>query len=153
MPAVSRVRASSTIAAIGSWLALGCQATTPAPAATPTPAAPQAPLHVTRSGPECDAVIARAVSTADSAKVQVPAPKGVWLPPQPISPSVLGRTLHVRLYVDETGHPDLARTVITGAPRSPYLERFRAALADWRFWPGILDGCAVPGFTEITVTF
>ena len=80
-------------------------------------------------------------------------PTATWLPPQPISPSVRGRTLHIHFYVDETGKPDLARTVITGAPPSPYLERFRAALADWRFWPGILDGCAVPGFTEITVTF
>jgi len=56
------------------------------------------------------------------------------------------------IQVNEAGQVDLGGTVIEGPIRSPYLERFRAQLARWQFWPGLLDGCAVPASTVITMT-
>jgi hypothetical protein len=90
--------------------------------------------------------------TADSAKVMPPTPKYTRLPPEPHPRDLEGRTLVIRFRVNEKGQPDLAATVITGPIRSPYLERFIESLRGWTFRPALLEGCAVPGSTEIKFT-
>jgi hypothetical protein len=119
--------------------------------ATPEAPRPSAPVQPTRFGADCDSVIWRATMTADSAQATRPSPKNAMLPPHPVPDYLRGRPLVVRFRVDEAGKPDLRASIIRGPIRSPYLERFTTALALWTFWPAVLDGCAVPGSTEISI--
>jgi hypothetical protein len=77
----------------------------------------------------------------------------VRLPPEPRPSKLRGQTVTVRFRVNELGQVDLGGTTIRGPIESPYLERFRAELVKWQFAPALLEGCAVPGSTAITVTF
>jgi len=90
--------------------------------------------------------------TADSTQVFPPMPRYTVLPPPPVPQYLLGRTLVIRFRISENGKPDLAATVIRGPIRSPYLERFSAALRGWEFDPGVLNGCAVPASFVVTIT-
>ncbi len=117
------------------------------------PAAASARDEPRRSGAECDSVVWRAVMTEDSTKVFPPTPKHTQLVPPAISEGLRGRTLRVRFRVNEAGRPDLAGTIITGRIEQRYLEAFTATLRKWEFAPAVLDGCAVPGSTEITFSF
>jgi hypothetical protein len=89
--------------------------------------------------------------TADSTKVFPPLPKALLLPPEPVPDYLRGRHLVIRVRVNEKGKPDLAATVFRGPIRSPYLERFADVVRRWEFAPAVLDGCEVPGSTEIAI--
>ena len=77
----------------------------------------------------------------------------VWMPPEPRPGNLRGKTVIMQLRINEAGRVDLGGTVIRGPIESPYLERFKAQLLRWEFAPALLEGCAVPGTTEITVSF
>jgi len=91
--------------------------------------------------------------TADSAKVLPPIPRYTVLPPPSLGAALRGRAFRVRFRVTEAGQPDSARTIIEGRLNEPERQQLLVELLKWAFWPALLEGCAVPGSTVLSLRF
>ena len=123
-----------------------------APGARPPSAATLLALPgPTRSGPECDSVVVRALTSPDSFPHISPNPSGIVLPPRPAGPGVRGKDMHIQLRVDEKGIVDPGSVVIQGITDTVYAKRMYDHLLQYKFYPGILEGCAVPGTWRVII--
>ncbi len=91
--------------------------------------------------------------TPDSVKVSPPMPKYVVLPPPSLGAALRGRAFRVRFRVTEAGQPDSARTIIEGRLTEAERQQLWVHLLKWAFWPALLEGCAVPGSTTLSLRF
>lgn len=127
---------------------LACQPLSPpARSASASPAGATQPIDyvpATRSGSECTVVRARtATSTAtDMAGMQRAMIRVVSTPPFPRGRRVAER-LTVILRVGEDGRVMRDSVFVSGSADASYLRELKAAMQTNRYWPAVLDGCAV----------
>ena len=122
-----------------------------APARSGADAARSEPVRPTRTGPACDTLAARVLAQPDSFSVVAAQPRAVIIPGSPRPKSVVGRTFRVSFLVQPTGKIDAASLAITPEMGS-YRAELERAFLQMEFWPGVLDGCAVPSRNYLNVT-
>jgi hypothetical protein len=96
-------------------------------------------------------VVQRVVLYPDSFPALRPSPEIIIILPPPTQ-EVRGRTIMVRLRVDEKGHVDPGTVVLEGITDNAYAKSFYSRLLSYRFTPAVLEGCAVPSSFSIKVT-
>lgn len=107
----------------------------------------------TRSAAECVDLVARVRAKPDSFASQPPVVHTLEASPGDPPPEVKGKTIRLRVLVDE--HGAIVRDSTTLAIRirdRGYEGRLRASVAHFRFRPAVFEGCAVPAHAVFDVT-
>ncbi|MGI8497502.1 MAG: hypothetical protein ACR2OG_07980 [Gemmatimonadaceae bacterium] len=107
----------------------------------------------TRTAAECAPLAKRARAEGVSVKAQPPRLQGEVSPPLPVPAELHGKSLDVRLVVDERGRVDVGSLTVLGYSNVGYNSKLRGAAAQLRFTPAVLDGCAVPQRTVVRYSF
>lgn len=153
------MRTHPAIPCLGIGIALFTAACVAAPATSSSPAAVSGPTrtgHVapTRSDAECRPLLDSIAATPDAFEVPEPHLAALRIPPLDNVPLHLrGQTIVVRTRVNTSGAVVIDSTTFTPALGDPrYERRFRDVVAEWRFNPSVLHGCAVPSWGTTRVT-
>jgi outer membrane biosynthesis protein TonB len=122
-----------------------------APASVPSGTTPRPMVAPTRSAEECAPLVAQVRAHSDSFQQVPPQLRGIAIPPMEGTPRELrGAHVVIRILVDEVGAQVADSLVITPSIASPGFDReLRRTIAQYRFFPAVLEGCAVPGRTMV----
>ncbi|MDQ6885982.1 MAG: hypothetical protein M3068_01675 [Gemmatimonadota bacterium] len=111
------------------------------------------PATPTRSAAECAPLVKRARAEGMSPRAQPPMLQGELSPPRPSPQELRGRSLEVRLVVDERGRVDVGSITVLGYSNVGYNSKLRLSASQLRFAPAVLEGCAIPQRTVVRYTF
>lgn len=106
----------------------------------------------TRNASECAAVRAKAPST-DTTAMQMPSPSMLSLPTEPLPKDLLGKSVDIRLHVNENGRVIGEGLRVEGIGEHKYVPFLIEKALRYRFWPAVLEGCAVPAWTSVHLDF
>jgi hypothetical protein len=125
----------------------------PVEAAQPPRATPPR-VEPTRSTEECATLVEEVRAHPESFSSTPPMMTGFAVPPFDGTPrDMRGQTVQIQLLVDERGAVvDDSTTVTPPLSSASFDRRMRKAIAKYRFRPAVLDGCAVPGRSTVTLT-
>ena len=120
------------------------------PVAGTVPILLQAP---TRPDSECGLERAQALSGSPVAGLHPPVPDRIILPPHDLPSDVRGETRLLLLLVDEHGRVVRDSSDAPISRDTVWANEFRRRLRHYAFQPAILNGCAVPAWARIRMTF